>query len=76
MEQTIILPTGETRLAEEAPDLQERLAAFGVHPSQYIPGFRVSYRELDNICRWMRDQGWMGAFGLDEAVRTFMRDPK
>jgi len=70
----VTLPTGESRLAETHPDLQLRLSLWGVKASDFIPGFRVTYRELDNICQSMRNEGWSGFIGLDEAVRAVIKE--
>lgn len=68
------LPTGELRQVKEQPDLAERLAGFGIHDTtRFIPGFRITYRELDNIAAFMRSQGWSGFIGLDEAVEALGR---
>lgn len=65
------LPTGEVRQTKEQPDLAERLAGYGIHDTtRFIPGFRITYRELDNIATFMRGQGWSGFIGLDEAVEA------
>lgn len=67
------LSTGEIRQRRERPDLVARLAKWGIKPTDFIPGFRVTYRELDNIASLLRDNGWSGFIGLDEAVESFIQ---
>ena len=67
------LPTGEMRQRKERPELAERLAKWGVKPTDFIPGFRITYRELDNIAFLMQGEGWSGFVGLDEAVEATVR---
>jgi len=70
------LPTGEIRQRRQDPDLVRRLATRGVKPTDFIPGFRITFRELDNIASLMQDEGWSGFIGLDEAVEACVRPTK
>ena len=69
------LSTGEMRRREERPDLEARLERWGVKPTDFIPGFRITYRELDNVAYMMQGEGWSGLLGLDEAVQVCVRRP-
>lgn len=40
------------------------------NPHAFIPGYRIRYIELENACTFLRDNGWAGGIGLDEAVRA------
>ena len=50
--------------------LKASLAKHGLKPRDLIPGYRITYQELDNIAYLMRGEGWAGGIGLDEAVKV------
>lgn len=70
------IPTGEFRQTKIPPGEAERLAKLGINPTDFIPGYRVTYRELANICQTARDNGWSGFIGLDEAFETGFERPE
>lgn len=72
LEEYETLPTGEMRQRKENPDLAARLSKWDVKPTDFIPGFRITYRELDNIASMLRDEGWSGFIGLDEAIEAYI----
>lgn len=42
------------------------------NPDELIPGYRVTYGELDRACEYLRGQGWSGLLRFDEAVRSLV----
>lgn len=50
------------------PQMYTHLAKHGLADADLIPGYRVSYRELHNICEMAKRMGWSGFIGLDDAV--------
>lgn len=50
------------------PQMYTHLAKHGLTDTDLIPGYRVTYRELHNICQMAQSEGWSGLIGLDDAV--------
>jgi hypothetical protein len=50
------------------PTMYQHLAKFNLTDTDLIPGYRVTYRELHNICELAKQDGWAGGIGLDDAV--------
>lgn len=55
------------------PTMKAHLAKHGLVPEDLIPGYRVTYKELHNICEIAKSQGWAGGIGLDDAVAAMAR---
>jgi hypothetical protein len=62
----------EHRSLTERPALASHLEQFGLTPDTTILGYRITYRELDNIAEMAKQEGWSGLIGLDRAVQAMV----